>query len=349
MHKDIIPFLDDLERRINPDEEETLLKEWRKFADGNASSAPFHPTPRTPRPSKISWPNISINDALQDLDLMIISQLKMCHDKLCEGSSQVMVIRANYSIGIIPSMLGCRVFMMPKETNTLPNAYPLDGGVSAIRHLVEGELPKFNKGWGPQVLDVLEVFQEIQEKYPVIASYIQVDHPDCQGPLDICELLWGSDIFYALIDEPEFVHKLLRWVTDFYISFMDHWYTSLPLIDNYHADGGGLHKGAVTLRDDSLVNLSTEMYNEFALPYDRELLSRYQGGMVHFCGRGDHFIEQLCTIDNLYAIDLSQPHLNNMELIIRHTIDKGINLHIYGTYDGAGTGDHHWERFYCVA
>ena len=340
MNKNIIPYLEDLEKRINPDEEKKLQKEWQDFSDGKSATAPFEPTPRLNRPSEISWPEININDALQDLDLMIISQLKMCHDHLSRGSNRPMQIRSNYGCGIMPTMLGCKEFIMPREMNTLPNSYPLEGGVPAIRSLVEGKLPDFKKGWGPKVLAAAEIFMEIRKKYPAIAAYIRVVHPDTQGPMDISELVWGSDIFYALIDEPDMVHKLLRFVTDFYISFIDHWYSLLPPVDEYHLYSNRMHRGGIAIRNDSLMNLSPEMHKEFALPYDQEILSRYRGGMIHFCGKGDHFIEQMSGMKDLYAIDLSQPHLNDMEWILRHTIDKGINLHT-GKYDPAG--NHQWK------
>ena len=86
------------------------------------------------------------------------------------------------------------------------------------------------------------------------------------------------------------------------------------------------HRGAIVLRDDSAMNLSPELYKEFAAPYDEELLKRFGGGVVHFCGRGDHYIEELCSIPYVTGINMSQPHLNDMEKIYRNTVDKGIKL-----------------------
>ena len=54
---------------------------------------------------------------------------------------------------------------------------------------------------------------------------------------------------------------------------------------------------------------------------------RLNGGMIHFCGKGDHFISAVSEIEGLYAVDLSQPELNNMDVILNNTIDKNINLH----------------------
>ena len=54
-------------------------------------------------------------------------------------------------------------------------------------------------------------------------------------------------------------------------------------------------------------------------------ISKY-GGAVHFCGRGDHYIEMLCSLPGLYAVQMSQPELNDMEIIYKNTVDKGIKL-----------------------
>ena len=47
---------------------------------------------------------------------------------------------------------------------------------------------------------------------------------------------------------------------------------------------------------------------------------------MHFCGRGDHYIDILCAQPQLYGINMSQPHLNDMETIWRATVDRGISV-----------------------
>ena len=47
---------------------------------------------------------------------------------------------------------------------------------------------------------------------------------------------------------------------------------------------------------------------------------------MHFCGKGDHYIEALSETPGLYAINMSQPDMNDMEIIYRNTVDKGIKI-----------------------
>ena len=64
------------------------------------------------------------------------------------------------------------------------------------------------------------------------------------------------------------------------------------------------------------------------MPYDGELLAKY-GGAEHFCGRGDHYIGKLCSLPGLYGVQMSQPHLNDMEIIYKNTVDRGIKLLVF--------------------
>lgn len=80
------------------------------------------------------------------------------------------------------------------------------------------------------------------------------------------------------------------------------------------------------LRNDSAMNLSPAMYAAFGLPYDQRLLDEFSGGAIHFCGRGDHFIALIGGLRGLYGVNLSQPELNDMEVVYCNTVERGINL-----------------------
>lgn len=159
-----------------------------------------------------------------------------------------------------------------------------------------------------------------------IEKYVEIYHPDLQGPLDICELMWGEDLFYAMYDEPELVAAVMQLITDTYMRFMERWQALVPPRDDIccHWDNV-MHRGQIVLRNDSAMNLSPEFYDTFARAFDSQLMERY-GGVIHFCGRGDHYIHLLKTIPNIYGVNMSQPHLNDMATIYQNTVDCGIQL-----------------------
>ena len=320
-----IRLLEDIESRIDPEVEEDFERQWSDFLYDRFDGEIFYPMrKRTTQPST-EFPRININDAIGNYDLMIQSELARVSGALSNGYKNT-AIRANYGTGILTSLFGAEVFMMPYEANTLPTTRSLND-TEQIRDIVEKGMPDLESGFGKQVFECGEIYAEILQKYPKISRYLTVYHPDLQGPLDVCELLWGGEMFYAMYDEPELVHAALNLVTDTDIAFMERWQKLFKPRSDMNPHWERLwHRGAIVLRNDSAMNLSPDMYEEFSVPYDSKLLAHFGGGAMHFCGKGDHYIELLSNIKGLYGVNLSQPQYNDMERIYRNTVDKGIKL-----------------------
>lgn len=326
---DLRPYLEDIERRINEDEETAIYNSWKQFALGQSpESTTFEPPCRTPKESGIDWKHININDAIADEDLMLLSQLENCHRALSSPTNTLMIMRANYGVGIISSLFGAERFIMPYEMDTLPNVRPLKDGSDAIQRLLDSPAPALTEGYGTHVFSIGERLAEIREQYPKIGRFIRIDNPDGQGPIDNCELLWGSDLFYAFYDEPELVHALLDRVTDTIQRFVKKWQQIFPNTDGLTSYFGRLGRGGIVIRNDSAMNLSPDIFREYIQPYDTRLLQAFDGGMIHFCGTGDHFAGVLAKTPLLSTVDMSQPHLNNMETILGALPDQGINIFV---------------------
>ena len=292
----------------------------------------FAPARKKRTSPSFDLPNININDAVADYDTMLRSQLAGVSKSL-ESKSASLVIRANYGTGILSSLFGAEIFIMPREQNTLPTTKPFND-TEKIEEMIEKGIPDLNGGLGKKVFEFGELCAETFAKYPKINKYLRMYHPDLQGPLDICELLWGGEMFYAMYDEPELVHSALSLVTDTYTAFMNKWHKLYPCDSYMNPHWNTLwHRGKIFLRCDSAMNLSPELYREFAAPYDAKLLDRFDGGAMHFCGRGDHYIEILCNTPKLYGINLGQPCYNDMEKIFANSVDKGIKVLGYSKKD----------------
>jgi len=236
-----------------------------------------------------------------------------------------MTVRANFGTGIMPTLFGAELFVMDESLNTLQTTRPL--GADAMPRLLDRGIPDLQAGLGAAVLAAGRRFSEIAAQYPKIGKYVHIYHPDMQGPMDLCEMLWGSELFLDLIDRPELVHQVLELLTDTYVRFMREWDHVVGTNGkDWAGHWGMLHKGKIMIRTDSGMNLSPETYEEFIRPYDQHLLNELGGGAVHFCGRGSHYITSTCNMEGMYAIAMSQPHLNEIETIYQNTVDKGIKL-----------------------
>ncbi len=318
--------LDDLEARIDPEVERDIHRRWVEFTDGDFEGDVFSPGRPEPAPPAVEWPKVPVNRAIEDFDAMALGQLAGCSRVLAEAGGSLLCVRCNYGTGILPSLFGAELFMMPEETNTLPTVRPLEGGADAVRELLDRGVPDLTAGLGGQVFRMAERFLEIGRARPKVSEHVHLYHPDTQGPMDVCELLWGSGLFTAIVDEPALVQALLELVTETYVRFMRRWEALVPFENGHNPHWGLMHGGRIMLRDDSAMNFSPEMFREFIRPYDQRLLEEFGGGAVHFCGRGDHYIDQVAGMRGVYAVNLSQPTYNEMERIFRHTVDREINI-----------------------
>jgi hypothetical protein len=323
---DIERYLTDLEERIEPQVEERLRGEWVDFCEGRYSGDIFTPLRAAQAPPRVEWPQVRVNAALGDFDLMALQQFGDCSRMLAAGDGGLLCVRCNYGTGILPTLFGADLFIMDDETDTLPTARPIPGGPDAARALLDRGVPDLHAGLGGRVFEMAQRYAEIARRYPKVARHVTVYHPDAQGPMDLCELLWGSGLFMGVIDVPDLVKDLLDLITQTYVRFMGEWQRLMPPADGHAVHWSLLHRGRIMLRDDSAMNFSPSMFDEFIRPWDERLLAQFGGGAIHFCGRGDHWIDRLTDLPDAYAINLSQPHLNDMEAIFRNTVDRGVNI-----------------------
>ena len=320
---ELAQFFEDVEARIDPAQEERVAAEWKAFCSLECRDEFFSPR-RAPAPPRIEWSRVLINHAFDDMELMLYTQLKTVSDLLERGGGLLLSVRPNYGTAIIPSMFGTEVFYLPDEADTLPGAKHLDDGVEGLRAVMDDRRWDYSMGLAPRVFEFGARWTEAAAQYPNISRYVFLYNPDLQGPFPLVDAIAGSDLYYALYDEPELVHDALDFMTDVYIDYTRRWQALFPPYGRgYSVEWGLLHKGLTILRNDAIVNLSEAMYREFAMPYDARVFRELGGGM-HFCGRGDHYIRSACEIEGLSCINMSQPELNDMEKIYDATIRQGI-------------------------
>ena len=321
------PYLQDLENRIDASTEEQLLAEWTAFSQGSWEKGIFSPCRPRPAPPSLAWPHVMVDDTLDSFQHMALQQLEGCSKALEHGSGAILAVRANYGTSILPSLFGAELFIMDRDTDTLPTSWALAGGTETIARLVEAGVPAIAPdALGGRTLAMGRYLVDLFAEYPLIRRHVHIYHPDLQGPMDICELLWGSRLFLDIVDEPGLVRDFLALITETYARFLDAWHEIVPAAPGCAVHWSMQHRGTIMLRDDSAMNFSPSMFEEFIEPYDQQLLDRFGGGAIHFCGRGEHYIHRLPAMRGLRAINMSQPEYNDMETIYRHTVDRGLQI-----------------------
>lgn len=324
---DLRPLLEDLEARIDPATEDDLIAQWRAFTQGRFGGDLFLPRRARKAPPGLPWPAVRVNEAMDDFDRMLLQQLAGCSAALANGSGALLDVRCNYGSSILPSVFGVKLFIMDDRYDTLPTSEPIMGGTEGIRRLLAAGIPTLDTGLGERVFEMGRRFVQAFAEYPRLRRHVHIYHPDLQGPMDVCEVVWGSGLFVELLDRPELAHRMLALVTDTYIAFLHRWQQiAAPMPGDADLHWSMMHGGHIMLRDDSAMNLSPDMFDEFIAPYDQRLLDTFGGGAEHFCGRGDHFIGRIGALRGMHAVAMSQPDWNDMEAIFRHTVDRGIKL-----------------------
>lgn len=321
----LAPWLDDLAARIDPTDEDRLLAEWQAFADGRCAQPVFTPRRTAKAPARIVWPAIRIDDALDDPRSMVLSQLKACSDQLESGGGGLLCVRANYGTGILPSLFGVPVVKMERDRDTLPGTLAL--GQAGMQAVAAGVADPLRRGLWPLVRAVGQAFVACTRGRPVLERHLHIYHPDLQGPMDVLEMMWGSECFTAFVEEPDLVHAVLRVITDAYAAAIADWDAVVPdRHPGWCAHWGFLHRGHIMLRDDSAMNLSPRMFRDLCAPYDGELLRRLGGGAIHACGRVGHFLPAATALDGMRAFNFGQPDMNDPALIQRATVDRGVHI-----------------------
>jgi hypothetical protein len=319
MRRELGKYLSKFERLVEREHYARVYEAYRRvFAWEELDELPFT-WGALPPVADDDWPDPPYNETFVDREKMLLGQLRGPYLHLQARDYCPLAIRANYGTVILPSILGASYQL---TENSLPWAHHLPDR-AAIRRLIDAGLPGLRAGLGTSCLDTADYYREALAPYPNLARETRIYHPDLQGPFDVAHLLWGPDIFLALYDCPEVVHELLDLVVRTYIAWLTHWKEHLGEGNELTAHWSLVIRGGAMLRDDTPVMLSRAQYLEFVKPYDQRVLDVF-GGCIHYCGRGDQFIEEMVTSRKLCGLNVSQPELNDMPKLWRLTRERRI-------------------------
>jgi len=250
----------------------------------------------------------SYKETTLDMKKMLFNELVGSVAIVDVKDDSVPSVRANYGVGTLPSVFGLNSRIVNDNLPWVDHLNDIDD----VKRLIDKGIPDLDTGFGKKVLETYECYNEALKDYPNCKAGISLYHADLQGPFDVAHLIMGSEIYYAIYDDPDIVKELLDLVCDTYILYMkrmkpyinDEW-------DNYCNHWGTLYSGKILLRNDSPVNLSKDAYLEFVKPYDEKILEAFGSGSMHFCGRADQWVLEMADTKNLKAMNFG--YMPNIE------------------------------------
>ena len=192
------------------------------------------------------------------------------------------------------------------------------GSTEAIRALVEENHDiDWSGGVLPQSTRTLEFYNEKLSTHPTCKEAIQISLPDLQGPVDTADILWGTEIFLMILQEPQLVKAILEKIVRTMLTVIDYYrkfaYDRLdPAANTQH---GYNIPGRLMIRNDSSIMISPDTYRQVVRPSDARLLQEVGKGSIHFCGNGQHLIEPMLKITDLRGLDFGQAEMMDINKI----------------------------------
>ena len=221
-------------------------------------------------------------------------------------------IQANFGTAIVASMFGAEIRVAGNE---MPWVLPLDQ--RAIERVTDGPTPDPSSGLGQRAVDQIDFYQAVLSEYPRCQAAIGVELPDLQGPHSTAELLWGSGMYLALYDNAELVRALLSKVTEAMAAAHRLFSERIDqhIGSDWHYDMDTVERGNLVVKNDSVINISPRMFSEIVQASDAHLADAVGGATIHFCGDGEHQIDNFLAIPNLTGLDFGQAEMMDIDRI----------------------------------
>lgn len=241
-----------------------------------------------------------------------------------------------FGTGVLASGFGVEV-VFQEGMDPAPNL-PTLTDVAQLEKLAK---PDFEKaGIMPMALNAIRYMKK-QTRLPVGVT-------DCQGPLTTAMNTIGYDkMIFWMHDYPEKIHALMQLVTDVLIE----WVRYQKELSAQPRDGGAYvlgikipeGYGGVWVSDDDVVIFGPELYREFVVPYNSQILTAFGGGAIHYCGTANQHIENFVATEGLKAIhNMTLDDLEGAAVMKRALTEKGI-VYIAGDFS---VRDENLEEYY---
>ena len=196
---------------------------------------------------------------------------------------------------IFAEAFGCSIH---RPKNNMPFALPKIQNANEASKLKTPELSASTLAY---------LFDMADEAVARTGKDIPLRLPDVQSPMDIAALIWEkSDFYVAMIENREAVKELAGKVRNLLMAFLDEWFRRYGTSFIAHYPPYCM-EGGLTLSEDEVGAVSTDMYDEFFLPELVSLSKRYGGLGMHCCANSRHQWHGFGQIPNLRLLNIIQP------------------------------------------
>lgn len=172
----------------------------------------------------------------------------------------------------------------------------------------------------PLIKDLEKQIQVIRETHPelrIIPPFFwdESGRATIHGVITTSLKLTGDNIMTIMLDDPALAHAIHQWIVDAYVILIRH-FEAL----------GNLAVTSIHVGECAGTMISSELYEEFVIPYISQLGDKLGAVRLHSCGISDHLVEPISHIHHLKIIDTGS---GTSILMIREMLGKGFEINIF--------------------
>lgn len=253
-------------------------------------------------------PSYNNEEIHYDVEKMFISQLSGAVAAAFADGDAVPSVRANVGCGCINTLIGgLKQTFFPDKMPWLLEHLTADEMRSITADAIE-DSPEFRAG-----LEAMRYMKEMLE-----GTGIEVYPMDIQGPVDMAHLWLGNEFFYDVYDEPEVMHRALSLAVECIdYAFRKNLEIIAPEDHVCHYNGLVLPLAApMKISEDTSTLICKDHLEEYMIPYTTELLRRFGGGYIHYCGDNRHLLPITETLDGSIGLNFGNPERHDFSEVL---------------------------------
>ena len=219
---------------------------------------------------------------------------------------------------ILATMLGAR-FSFFEDKDSDVTGKPLEN-ISNIQ-----ELPSLNSILEHSLIKDLEkqikVIRETHPELKIIPPFFwdESGRATIHGVITTSLKLTGDNIMTIMMTDPDLAHAIHQWIVDAYVILIKHF-----------AALGNLTITSVHVGECAGTMISSQLYEDFVVPYISQLGDKLGAVRLHSCGISDHLIYPASLIHNLKIIDTGS---RTSILKIREIMGKEFEINVFPPVD----------------
>lgn len=268
------------------------------------------------------WPTFPYSEAFHDMEKMLVNELAGVYVGARLRDDRMYTIRANYGVGTVASMFGCRISL---TMNNMPWCEALSD--TELREALDRGVPDIETaGLGPRVLDTERFYLKALTQHPNLSKAVRVFICDTQGPFDIAHLVMGHRIYTEMYDDPDLVHRLLDLATQTYSRFTHRQKEIISEGNDWSFHSMMKVRGGIRICEDAPTNISGAGYLEFCRPYNERILAEFGGGWIHYCGAGHQIMPHILDTPGVHGINFGNPDMQDLDAVYDLAGERGIGI-----------------------